>query len=199
MSKLWVFHHEILNFICIQVASFTNFFNCLMYGADKRSRIITHLLINIFFSQLLLSLFNIIIPIPDNNRRALINTFYNNVFVIFQIIKFTPLLYLFYRISMFISFSSKLLKFISIAASLFLGSKVDFGLNLFRSNSFSSFQKCHFERNILRYASSSILSFALLIWLLVGTNFNPLYNNEISALVSFRLDKLTAFLQTNLL
>ena len=99
---------------------------------------------------------------------------------------------------MFISFSSKLLKYISITASLFLGLKVDFGLNLFWSNSLSSFRKCHFKCNILPYASSSILSFALLIWLLVGTNFNPLDNNEISALVSFHLDKLTTFLLTNL-
>ena len=101
-------------------------------------------------------------------------------------------------ISMFISFSSKLLKYISIAISLFVGSKVDFDLNLFRSNSISSFQKSYFKRNVLSYAFSSILSFALLIWLLVGTNFNPLDNNEISALVSFCLDKLATFLLTNL-
>ena len=37
---------------------------------------------------------------------------------------------------MFISFSSKLLKYISVAASLFLGLKVDFGLKLFQSNCF---------------------------------------------------------------
>ena len=99
---------------------------------------------------------------------------------------------MFYEILMFISFSSKLFKYISIAVSLFLGSKVDFGLNLFHSNSFSSFG------NILAYAYSSILSFALLIWLLVGTNFNLLDNNEIFAFVSFHLDKFTTFLLTKL-
>ena len=74
---------------------------------------------------------------------------------------------------------------------------MDFGLNLYRSNSFLSFRKCHFKRNILPYVSSSILSFPLLIWLLVGTNFNPWDNNEISALVSFCLDKLTTLLLTD--
>ena len=76
--------------------------------------------------------------------------------------------------------------------------KVDFGLNLFRSNSFSLFRKCHFKRNILPYVPSSVLSFPLLIWLLVETNLNLLDNNEISVLVSFRSDKLTTFLLTNL-
>ena len=84
-SKVWVFHHKIFNYIHIQVASFPNFFNCLMYSAYKRSGIITHRLINIFVSKLLL------ISIPNNNCKALITTFYNNVFFIFQIIKCTPL------------------------------------------------------------------------------------------------------------
>ena len=97
---------------------------------------------------------------------------------------------------MFISFSFKLLNYISIVASLFLGLKVDFGLSLFWSNpSFSLFRKCHFKRTILPYvyirrtvpyASSSALSFALLIWLLVGTNFNSMDNNR---LFNFRLSK----------
>ena len=89
-SKLWVLHHEIFNCICIQVASFPNFFNCPMYGAYKRCGVITHLLVNIFISSFFLSLFNIIIPLPANNRGTLISTFYN-IFVIFQIIRRTPL------------------------------------------------------------------------------------------------------------
>ena len=52
-----------------------------MYVADKRSGIIKNLPTNIFISKLLLSFFNIIIPIPDNNCRALISTFYNNIFI----------------------------------------------------------------------------------------------------------------------
>ena len=96
------------------------------------------------------------------------------------------------------SFSSKLLKHILVAGSLFLGLKVDFGLNLFQSKSFSSFRKCHFKGKIFSYTSSSILSFALYIWLLTGTNFNPLDNNEVSTLVRLSLEKLTTFLLTNL-
>ena len=90
-SKLWVFHHKIFNCICTQVTPFSIFFNCFMYGAYKRSGIITHFVINIFISKLFLSVFNIIILIPDNNRGILISTFYNNVFIIFQNIKCTPL------------------------------------------------------------------------------------------------------------
>ena len=48
------------------------------------------------------------------------------------------------------------------------------------------------------YASSSTLNIAFLIWLLLGTNFNPLDNNEISTLVSFHSHKLTTLLLTNL-
>ena len=131
--KLWVFRHKIFNCICIQVASFTNFFNCLMYEAYEISGIITHFFVDILISKLFLSLFNTIIPIPDNKRGTLISAFYNNVFVIFEIIKCTGLfpmrfLYLFCGISISINFSSKLLKYILIAASLFLGSEVDFSL-----------------------------------------------------------------------
>ena len=81
---------------------------------------------------------------------------------------------------------------------MFQGLKVDFGLNLIRSNSFSSFGKCHFKRNILPYASSSILSIALLMLLQAGTNFNLLDNNEIFELESFHLHKLTTFLLADL-
>ena len=97
---------------------------------------------------------------------------------------------------MFTGFSSKLLRYFLIAASLFLGLKVDFDLNLFQSNSFPSFRKCHFKRNIQPQASSSILSFALLIWLLVETNFSLVDNNEISTLAGFCLEKLRTFLAT---
>lgn len=82
--------HKILNCICIQVASFPIFFNCLMCDAYKSSKVITHL-INIFISDLFVSLFNITIPISENNRRTLISTFYNNFFVIYQIVKCTSL------------------------------------------------------------------------------------------------------------
>ena len=201
--KLWVFHHKIFYCICTQVTPFSIFFNCIMYGAYEISGIITHLFVNILVSKLFLSLFNTIIPILDNKRGTLISAFYNNVFVIFEIIKCTRLfpirfLYLFCRILICISFSSKLLRYISIAASLFLGLEVDFSLKLFLSNPFLSFRKCHFKRSIVSYASSSILSFALLICLLVGINFNLLDNNQILVLVSFRLDKLATFLVTNL-
>ena len=123
-----------------------------MYGADKGSGIITHLLINIFISQLLLSLFNIIILIPDNNREALLAHFITIAFLFFKLksalrSSLARLLYLFSGISMFISFSSKLLKYISIAASFFLVLNVDFGLNLFRSNCQTLFH--HFENAIL--------------------------------------------------
>ena len=172
-----------------------------MYGVYERSGINTSLVINIFIPKLFPSLFNIIISIPDENRRTLIGTFYKKNFVISQVIKCTLLLpskYLLSGISMFISFSSKLLKFISIAASLFLGLKVDFSWNLIRSNSLLSFHKCYFKRNILLYVSSSNWSFAFLTWMLVGTIFSPLDNNEISSLFSFRLEKLTTFLLTKL-
>ena len=99
---------------------------------------------------------------------------------------------------MFISFFSKLLKYISIVASLLLGLKVNFGLNLYLWKSFSSVQKFHFKHNILPYSSSSFLSFPFLIWLLVRTYFNSLDNNQVSALVTFRLNKLTTFLLKNL-
>ena len=45
--------------------------------------------------------------------------------------------------------------------------------------------------------SNSILNFSLLIWLLVGHN-HSFGHNEISTSVSFRLDKLTTLLLTNL-
>ena len=72
-----------------------------------------------------------------------------------------------------------------------------FWFNLLRSNSFSSSQKCHFNWNILSYASSSILSFVFLTLLLVGANFNPLEINEISTWASFPLFKSTTFLLAN--
>ena len=120
-----------------------------MYGAGKGSRIITHVFINIFISQLLLSLFNIIILIPDNNRKALLALFITIALLFFKLKSalrsfLVRLLFLFSGISMFISFYSKLLKYISIAASFFLGLKVDFGLNLFQSNCQTLFQ--HFEK-----------------------------------------------------
>ena len=69
---------------------------------------------------------------------------------------------------------SKLLKQILIAASLFFGLKADFGLNLERSNSFSSFSIDHSGCNILPKASSSILSLGLSIVIFVEINFKPL-------------------------
>ena len=173
-----------------------------MYVAYKSSEIFTHLFVKIFVSKFFLTIFNIIIPTQiitaEQPLSALFITMFLSFFKLLSALCSSQvrLLYLFYGFSTFITFSSKLLKYISIAASLLLGLNVECSLNLFRSISFSSFRKCHFKHNILSYASSSILIFALLIWLLVGTNFNPLDNNEISALVSFHVDKLTKFLLT---
>ena len=108
------------------------------------------------------------------------------------------LLCLSFGISIFINFSSKLLMYTSMATSLSRGLKADFGLNLFRSNSFSSFLMCHFNLNILPCASISVLSFTLSIVLEVGAKLSPFYNKDISELVRFRLDKFTTFLLTKL-
>ena len=87
-----------------------------------------------------------------------------------------------------------------MATSLLLGLKQDFGLNRSRSSSFFSFQKCHFNRNILPSAPNSVLSFALSFVLEVGTTkLSQIFGNKyISEFVSFCIDKLTMFLLTKL-
>ena len=73
-----------------------------------------------------------------------------------------------------------------MAASLFLGLNLDFGL------------KYHFNRNILPSASNSILSFASSIGIKVRIKLSPFNNKYILESVRFRLDKFTTFLFTKL-
>ena len=95
--------------------------------------------------------------------------------------------------------SFRLLRYVSMAVSLFLGLNVDFGLNFSYENGFSSFLKCHRSRSFLPYSSNSIFNyFALSILLPVGTNFRPLDKKEISASERFLLERLIALLLTNL-
>ena len=74
------------------------------------------------------------LSVPYNNCWALISTFYRNSFITIKVIQGTPsplvrLLNLSFETSIFKSFFPKLLKYISIAASLFLVLNVDFVLN----------------------------------------------------------------------
>ena len=85
-----------------------------------------------------------------------------------------------------------------MTASLLCGFKQGFGLNLSRSNLFSSFPKCHFNRNILPSASNSVLSVALSIVLEVGTKLSPFDNKDIPESARFLLDKFATFLLTKL-
>ena len=143
-GKLWFLHHKIFHFIRIQVASFPRFFNCLRCGAYKRSGIITHLLINIFIFKLFLSFFNITIPIPDKIRGNPYQDFFIKISLSFFKLQIThrsylvSFLYLICRILMFIGFSSKLVK--NNSSLLFLGLKVDFGLNLFGQTLFNYYE-----------------------------------------------------------
>ena len=105
------------------------------------------------------------------------------------------LLNLSFRIYFFLFFSSKLLKY--IAASVFLGSKVDLVLNGLIWISILSFLKCHFKRSILPNRSSSNFNLATSNLFQVVIKLRPFGKREISFSVSVRLDKLI-FLMTNL-
>ena len=94
--------------------------------------------------------------------------------------------------------SSRLLRYVSMTVSLFLGLNVDLGLNFSYENGFSSFLKCHISRSFLPYSSNSVFNFALSILLAVGTNFRPLDKREISASERFLLERLITLLLTNL-
>ena len=93
--------------------------------------------------------------------------------------------------------SSRLLRYVSMTVSLFLGLNVDLGLNFSYENGFSSFLKCHISRSFLPYSSNSDFVFALSILLDVRTNFRPLDNREISASERFLPEILITLLLTN--
>ena len=93
--------------------------------------------------------------------------------------------------------SFRLLRYVSMTVTLFLGLNVGFWSY---ENGFLSFLKCHRSRSFLPYSSNSIFNyFALSILLAVGTNFRPLDKREISASERFFLERLIALLLTNLL
>ena len=95
--------------------------------------------------------------------------------------------------------SSRLLTYVSITGSLFLGLNIDLGLNFPYGNSFSSFLKCHISWSFLPYSSNSVFNLALSILLAVRTNFRPLDKTGISASERFLLERLITLLLTFLL
>ena len=70
--------------------------------------------------------------------------------------------------------SSRLLRYVSITVSLFLGLYVDLGLKFSSGNDFSSFLKRRISWSFLPYYSKSVFNFCLSILLVLGTNFRPL-------------------------
>ena len=99
---------------------------------------------------------------------------------------------------MFNNTFSRLLRYVSITVSLFLGLNVDLGLNFSYGNGFASFLKCHISPGFLPYSSNSIFNFALSILLAVGANFKTLDTREISASERFLLERLITLLLNNL-
>ena len=108
------------------------------------------------------------------------------------------LLNLLEEISMSNNLSSRLLKYVSVTLSLFLGLNVDLGLNFSYKNDFSSFLKCHINRSFFPYSSNSVFNFVLSILLTPGTNFRPLGKREISASERFLLERSITLVLTDL-
>ena len=95
----------------------------------------------------------IVFSIPHYDRRTLISTFNTILLSFFKSYKAScslllNLLNLSFETPTFISFSSKLRKYGSIAASLLRGLNLDLVLNMSRRISLFSIQKCHFKRSI---------------------------------------------------
>ena len=82
---------------------------------------------------------------------------------------------------------------------MFLGLKVDSGLNVSWKNGLSSYIKCHINLSFLPYSSSFLFNFASSILFAVGTNLSPFDKREISGEERFLLEKFTKFSLTNLL
>ena len=68
------------------------------------------------------------------------------------------LLNLLEEISMSNNLSSRLLRYVSMTVSLFLGLNEDLGLNFSYENGFSSFLKCHIGRSSLPYSPNSVFT-----------------------------------------
>ena len=136
-----------------------------MNGANKWFRVIRDFFMDITIPYFFFCYLYVIFSVPEHYCRSPLSASLIIIFLtLFKSYKvcrslLVRLLYLSFGISVLINFSSKLLMYTSMAASILLKLRVDFGSNCSRSNSFSSFLKCHF--NILPSASNSVLSFAL--------------------------------------
>ena len=106
---------------------------------------------------------------------------------------FSRLLNFLERISMSSNLSSKQLRYVSMMTSFVLGLKEDLGLNLSATKDRSSFLKCQISRSFLPYSSNLVFNFARFFLLAVGTNFKPLYSNEISEVERFLYERFFTF------